>query len=172
MKITRHIIAVLALTFAALVPLPSHAGALDNYGENKIVDALLRGQAIGTPASWYIALYTDTCTEGAAGTEVSTSGTAYGRQAVTAALANWAGTQSAGSTTASSGTGGTTSNNAAITWTQSTAAWGNVQSVGFTDASTAGNRWICINLTTPYNVTAAGITVSFPAGSLQFQIDN
>jgi len=172
MKLTRHILAVLALTFAALVPLPSHAGALDNYGENKIVDALLRGQAIGTPASWYIALYTDTCTEGAAGTEVSTSGTAYGRQAVTASLANWAGTQSAGSTVASSGTNGTTSNNGAITWTQSTAAWGNVQSVGFTDASTAGNRWICINLTTPYNVTASGITVSFPAAALQFQIDN
>ena len=168
----RHILAALVLTFAALVPLPSMAGALDNYGENKLIDALLRGQSIGTPASWYIALYTDTCTEGAAGTEVSTSGTAYARQAVTASLANWAGTQSAGSTVASSGTNGTTSNNGAITWTQSTAAWGNLQSVGFTDAATAGNRWICINLTTPSNVSAAGVTVSLPAWSLQFQIDN
>jgi len=168
----RQILAALVLSFAALVPMPAAAGALDNYGENKLVDALLRGQAIGTPASWYIALYTDTCTEGAAGTEVSTSGTAYARQAVTAGLTQWAGTQSAGSTTASSGTNGTTSNNAAITWTQSTAAWGNVQSVGFTDASTAGNRWICINLTSAFNVTGSGITVSFPAGSLQFQIDN
>lgn len=172
LKQFRHITATIFCLVVAFLPLPASAGALDNYGENKLVDALLRGQAIGTPASWYIALYTDTCTEGAVGTEVSTSGTAYARQAVTAALANWAGTQSAGSTTASSGTGGTTSNNAAITWTQSTAAWGNVQSVGFTDAATAGNRWICINLTTPYNVTAAGITVSFPAAALQFQIDN
>jgi len=40
------------------------------------------------------------------------------------------------------------------------------------DASSAGNRWICINLTTPFNVSAAGVTVSFPAGSLTFQIDN
>ena len=168
----RHILAALVLTLAALVPLPSMAGALDNYGENKLLDALLRGQAIGTPATWYIALYTDTCTEGAAGTEVSTSGTAYARQAVTAGLTQWAGTQSAGSTTASTGTNGTTSNNAAITWTQSTAAWGNLQAVGFMDASTAGNRWICINLTSAFNVTGSGITVSLPAASLQFQIDN
>lgn len=172
MKHLTRFVGALILAVVTVFAAPVHAGALDNYGENKIIDALLRGQAIGTPASWYIALYTDTCTEGAAGTEVNTSGTAYARQAVTAALANWAGTQSAGSTTASSGTNGTTSNNAAITWPQSTAAWGNVQSVGFTDASTAGNRWICINLTTPYNVTAAGITVSFPAAALQFQIDN
>lgn len=147
-------------------------GSLSDYGENKVLDALIRGQAIGTPATWYIALYTDTCTDAGSGTEVSTSGTGYGRQPVTASLANWAGTQSAGSTTASSGTGGTTSNNNAIPWSVSAAAWGNVQSVGWTDASTAGNRWLCINLTTPINVTGAGFTVNFPAGTLQFQIDN
>ena len=148
------------------------ATSFSDLGENKVIDAVLRGQAIGTPATWYIALYTDTCSDSAGGTEVSTSGTAYARQAVAASLANWAGTQSAGSTTASSGTGGTSSNNNAITWSVSTASWGNVQSVGWTDASTAGNRWICINLTSAINVSAAGFTVSFPAGTLQFQIDN
>ena len=148
------------------------AAALSNYGENKVVDALLRGQAIGTPATWYIALYADTCTDSGSGTEVSTSGTAYARQGVTAGLTQWAGTQSAGSTTASSGTGGTTSNNSTITWSTSTAAWGNIQSVGWTDAQTAGNRWICIDLTTPINITGAGATPSFSAGQLQFQIDN
>lgn len=150
----------------------AHATALTDFGENKSLDALLRAQAIGTPATWYIALFTDTCTDAGPGTEVSTSGTAYARQAVTASLANWAGTQSAGSTTASSGTGGTTSNNNAITWSASTAAWGNVQSVGWMDASTAGNRWICINLTAALNVTGAGFTVTFAAGQLTFQIDN
>ena len=163
-----------SILFLAALAISSIAGAtsFQDYGENKVIDAVLRGQAIGTPATWYIALYTDTCSDSASGTEVSTSGTAYARQAVTASLANWAGTQSAGSTSASSGTGGTTSNNNAITWSASTASWGNVQSVGWTDASTAGNRWICINLTAAINVSAAGFTVNFPAGTLQFQIDN
>ncbi len=150
----------------------AHAGALSDYGENKLVDALLRGQSIGTPATWYIALFTTTCTDAGPGTEVSTSGTAYARQAVTASLANWAGTQSAGSTVASSGTGGTTSNNNAITWSASTSAWGTVTSVGWMDASTAGNRWICLDLASSLNVSGSGFTVSFAAGQLSFQIDN
>lgn len=151
---------------------PAYAGALTDYAENKALDALVRGQAIGTPASWHIALFTDTCTDAGPGTEVSTSGTGYGRQAVTAGLTQWAGSQSAGSTLASSGTGGTTSNNASITWSASTAAWGNIQSVGWMDAASAGNRWICINLTAPLNVSGAGFTVQFGATALSFQIDN
>lgn len=146
------------------------AADLSNYAENKIVDALLRGQTLGAPATGYWALGTDTCTDAGPGTEVS--GGSYARVSVVSSLANWAGTQSAGSTVASSGTTGTTSNNAAITFPQSTAAWGNLQSVWLMDAASSGNRWICINLTTPFNVSAAGVTVSFPAGSLTFQIDN
>lgn len=172
MKKTLHtLFATLALALALFAG-PAQSAALSDYGENKVVDALLRGQAIGTPATWYVALFTTTCTDAGPGTEVSTSGTAYARQAVTASLANWAGTQSAGSTTASSGTGGTTSNNAAITWTASTAAWGTILAVGWMDASTAGNRWICIDLTSSLNVSGAGFTVQFAAGQLQFQIDN
>lgn len=171
---TRHLLAAAAIGLAlqAAWSPPASAVALTNFGENKALDALVRGQAIGTPANWHIALYTDTCTDAGPGTEVSTVGTAYGRQSVAASMAAWAGTQSAGSTVASTGTGGTTSNNSAITWTASTAAWGNIQSVGWTDASTAGNRWICIDLTTPLNVSGAGFTVSFSAGQLTFQIDN
>ncbi len=172
----RRILAALAIAFAAalgaLAPIPAAAGALSDYGENKLVDALLRGQSIGTPATWYIALFTTTCTDAGPGTEVSTSGTAYARQAVTASLANWAGTQGAGTTVASTGTNGTTSNNNAITWSASTAAWGTVTSVGWMDASSAGNRWICIDLTSSLNVSGSGFTVSFAAGQLSFQIDN
>ena len=168
----RLIVAALAIACAALIAPIATAADLTNYGENKVIDALFRGQALGAPASWHLALYTDTCTDAGPGTEVSTSGTAYARQAVTAGLTQWAGTQSAGSTTASTGTGGTTSNNAVITWTESSASWGNIQSVGFTDASTAGNRWVCINLSAPFNVSGAGITVKFNTGTLTFQIDN
>ena len=148
------------------------AADLTNYGENRIIDALFRGQSIGTPASWHIALYTDTCTDAGPGTEVSTSGTAYARQAVASSLANWAGTQSAGSTVASTGASGTTSNNVLIAWAESSAAWGTVQSVGFTDASAAGNRWICINLASPFAVSGSGITLKFSPGTLTFQVDD
>src|SRR6185312_7402761 len=44
------------------------------------------------------------------------SGSAYARVAVPSSLANFAGTQGAGTTTASSGSSAVTSNNAAITW--------------------------------------------------------
>lgn len=148
----------------------AHAGALTDFGENKVLDALVRGQTLGAPATGYIGLATDTCSDSAAGTEPS--GNAYARVAYSASLANWAGTQSAGSTTASSGSGGTTSNNNAITWSASTGAWGTLQSVRWYDASTAGNSWICINLTSSLNVSGAGFTVQFSAGQLQFQIDN
>ena len=148
----------------------AHADALSNFGENKVMDALLRGQSLGAPATMYMGLATDTCTDAGAGTEPS--GGAYARVAVTSSLANWSGTQSAGSTTASTGTNGTTSNNAVIAWPASTAAWGNLQSVRWYDAASAGNSWICINLASALNVSGAGFTVQFTAGQLQFQIDN
>jgi hypothetical protein len=174
MKNIRLNLAALFLAAAALIggifSAPAHAGSLLDYAENKLVDALLRAQAIGTPATWYIGLTTDTCTDTGNGTEPA--GNAYARVAVTASLANWAGTQSAGSTTASSGTGGTTSNNNAITFPTSTGAWGTVVAVRWYDASTAGNAWICINLTSSLNVSGTGFTVSFSSGQLSFQIDN
>lgn len=171
-KTFRHVFA-LALAVLMYLGAPAAVAAdLTNYAENKIVDALFRGQALGAPASWHMALFTDTCTDAGPGTEVSASGTAYSRQAVAASLAAWAGTQSAGSTIASTGTGGTTSNNALITWSESTASWGTIQSVGFMDASTAGNRWVCINLASPFAVSAAGVTVKFNPAALTFQIDD
>lgn len=140
---------------------------LTNYAENKVIDALFRGQALGVPATWYVALYTSDPTEtGAAGTEIT--GGSYARVAVTASLANFAGTQSAGSTTASSGTGGQTSNNAAITFPAPTANWGVASHFGILDASTAGNAWIYGALTTPKTINNGDPAPSFPIASLTF----
>lgn len=172
-KLRFNLLCVAVSAFALLGGLASsmaHAGALNDYAENKIVDAVIRGQTLGAPATAYIGLATDTCTDSSAGTEPS--GNAYARVSVASSLANWAGTQAAASTTASSGTGGTTSNNNVITWTASTGAWGTLQSVRWYDASTAGNSWICINLTSSLAVSGSGFTVSFPAAALSFQIDN
>lgn len=160
--------ALIALTLA-LTGLFTHAGALTDYAENKIVDALLRGQALGAPATFYIRLNTTSCSDSVSGTEVS--GGSYARVAVTSSLANWAGTQSAGSTVASSGTGGTTSNNAVITFPTPSAGWGTVTSVEWMDAVSGGNSWICVALTLNKTINS-GDTVTFPAAALSFQADN
>lgn len=167
--IINRIVLVVLLAVSALSA-PAFAGALTDFAENKIIDATLRGQAIGAPATWYVALYTVCPTDSAAGTEVT--GTGYARVAVTAGLTQWAGTQAAASTIASSGTGGTTSNNAAITFlTPGAGGWATSVCWGITDASTAGNLWIYSALTTGKTINE-GDAVSFAAGAATFQIDN
>ncbi|MBK7815036.1 MAG: hypothetical protein IPJ52_12425 [Rhodocyclaceae bacterium] len=100
------------------------------------------------------------------------TGGSYARVAVTAGLTQWAGTQSAGSTTASSGTGGTTSNNATVTFPAPTANWGTVTCWGLTDASSAGNIWVYSTLTTNKTINNGDAAPSFAAGAATFQIDN
>lgn len=137
---------------------------LTNYAENKLIDALMRAQSLGAPATWYIGLLT-AAADAEAGTLTEVSGGSYARVAVTASLANWAGTQGAGTTAASSGTGGQTSNNAAIAFPTATAAWGTVTHVALFDASTGGNAWIVIALTASRTV-ASGDPCSFAAAAL------
>ncbi len=140
---------------------------LTNFAENKLVDAVLRAQAIGTPATWHVALFTSDPTEtGSAGTEVS--GGSYARVAVTASLANFAGTQSAGSTTASSGTGGASSNNGVITFPAPTANWGVITHWMLMDASSGGNGWIYAPLTASKTVNNGDAAPSFAIGALTF----
>ena len=170
MKRLHAFFTAIILAFACLAaPMAAHAQALTNFAENKIVDALVRGQALGAPSTWYIGLDTAACTEAGGGTEVT--GGSYARAAVSGTLAAWAGTQSSGSTTASSGTGGTTSNNASIPFATPTANWGTVVSVRWWDAASAGNAWVCTTLGASQTINS-GNTVSFPVGSLTLQIDN
>lgn len=148
----------------------AHAGAMSDYLENKLTDALLRGQTYTMPATVYVALATTTGSDAACGTEVS--GGSYARVAVTSSLANWAGTQSAGSTTASSGTSGTTSNNAAITFPSPTASWGTVVEWCVLDASSGGNLLFRAALTVSKTVNNGDAAPSFAPGALTWQIDN
>lgn len=143
--------------------------ALSNYLENKIVDALMRGQAFPTIANTYVGLLTAEPSDTGGGTEVT--GGSYARVTVASSLANWAGTQAAASTTASSGTGGTTSNNAAITFPTPSAGWGTVTHVAVYDAASAGNLLWHTALTVSKTINS-GDAVSFPAASLTLQIDN
>lgn len=146
--------------------------AMSNYLENKIIDWLFRAQAFTPPATMYVALHTATPSDTGGGTEVSTSSTGYARVGVTSALANWAGTQSAGSTTASSGTGGTTSNNAAITFGAPIADWGRITHFGIYDASTGGNLLFYGALDTAKNVNNGDASPSYAISALTVQIDD
>jgi hypothetical protein len=139
------------------------AGKSD-YLENKWIDFVFRGQAFTPAATLYIALFTAAPSDAGGGTEVS--GGSYARVAVTSALANWAGTQSAGSTTASSGTGGQTSNNNPVTFPAPSADWGRITHFAIMDAASSGNQYDWAALTTPKNVNNGDTAPSFAAGTL------
>jgi hypothetical protein len=142
--------------------------SVTNYAQNKLIDALLRAQSLSAPATFYAALYTvaPTATSGS-GTEVT--GGAYARQAITSSLANWAGTQGAGTTVASTGTSGTTSNNAQIQFPVATASWGTVVDLALLDALTAGNMWMFGTLGSSLAVSTGG-QPTFAAATLTFSI--
>lgn len=137
--------------------------AMSNYLENALVDQLFRGQSAPTTSTLYVGLLTSAPSDAGGGTEVS--GGSYARVSVASSLANWAGTQSAGSTVASSGTGGQTSNNGAITFPTPSAGWGTVTHFGIYDASTSGNLLFYGALTIAKTINEAD-TVTFPAASL------
>lgn len=160
------------LLFAALFAFTglANAGALTDFAENKLIDYLFRAQASSLPATWYVGLFTTCPTDSTAGTEVT--GGSYARVSVTSSLVNWAGTQSAGSTTASTGTGGTTSNNGAITFPAPSANWGTVECWGLFDASTSGNLWVFSALTINKTINNGDAAPSFAAAAATFQIDN
>ncbi|MEO8527291.1 MAG: hypothetical protein ABI460_21345 [Caldimonas sp.] len=137
---------------------------MTNYMENKLAD-FLRGQGLTLPTNWYMAL-------GSAASDSSfteLSGTGYARQSVARSLANFAGTQGAGTTVASSGTSHATSNNGAISWGDPGSAWGTANYVGFFDASTGGNCWIVVPISplvittgspNPVQVAIAGLALA------------
>lgn len=137
--------------------------AMSDFLENRLIDQLFRGQAAPTTTTLHVGLLTAAPSDSGGGTEVS--GGSYARVAVTSSLANWAGTQSAGSSVASTGSGGQTSNNVAITFPTPTAGWGNVTHFGIYDAASGGNLLFWGALTIAKTINQAD-TVTFPAASL------
>jgi hypothetical protein len=101
------------------------------------------------------------------------SGGSYARQSILASLANWAGTQSAGSTTASTGTSGTTSNNNVITFNTGTIS-GTNNAVGmfFISDVAAVNIYFMGFITGGPVLVTTGATATFAAAALTIQEDN
>jgi hypothetical protein len=166
-KLIRFLAILVIFTSALFSCAPAQAQAVGDYGENQVIDTIFRAQATSLTANVFVGLSTAACSDSTVGTEVT--GGSYARVAVARSLANWAGTQGAGTTVASSGTGGQTSNNIVVTFATPSAGWGLVTHAFVADALTGNNLLFCQALTTSKTINS-GDTVSFPAGALTFTI--
>jgi len=135
--------------------------AASNYLENKVLDHVLTATSYTAPGTRYLALFTNTSGSAAAnleaGTltdEVTTSGSAYARKAVTFAAAS----------------SGSSATNATVTFDAATANWGTVTHVAIMDGGTAGSGNVLLwgEVTTSktietgdtFQVTSGNLTVS------------
>tara|TARA_Y100000031_G_scaffold154247_1_gene201366 strand:- start:355 stop:747 length:393 start_codon:yes stop_codon:yes gene_type:complete len=126
-----------------------------NYLETEILDHVFAGAAYTAPGTHYLALFT-AVSDGEAGsvTEVSTSGTAYARVAVSFTTS-----------------GDTTSNSGAVEYATATGSgFGTVTHVGVYDASTSGNL-MCYATLTASKAIAAGDVFRVPAGDLDITLN-
>lgn len=148
--------------------------AMSDYLENKIVDAIFRGQTLPTITTTYIGLTTNPLYDANTGTNASEFAFAggYTRVAITGSLTNWMGTSYNTGGTVSAGTNGTVSNNTAITFPAPTGAWGVANSFGLFDAATAGNLLFFGQLTNPKTINAGDAAPTFTANTLSIQLDN
>jgi hypothetical protein len=149
---------------AALAPIsapPAHAASLTDYAEGELIKHIFRTGSFTKPTVLAVGLLTASCSDSAAGTEVT--GGSYARVQVNPADANWA---------AITGNNGTTSNVSAITFPAPTANWGSVTHFAIYDATSSGNMLVCQALTTPKTINNGDAAPSFGAGALTFQIDN
>jgi len=166
--------ALAAVALSTAVVQPASAQAFSDYAENVIVDRLVRGQATPAfPTTWYVALFTGAgCDDTNTFTNEVANSNGYARASFTANMTNWDGTQGGNVTVASSGTGGQTKNNVAITFgTPSGAGWGTVTYWALTDNATrgAGNIWVCAALTASKTINS-GDTVSFAINALTITV--
>lgn len=173
MKSIRKILAGLAIGLvvaaAGLAPNVSEAGAASNFFVNKLLDATLRGQAAYTPATTYLAIATSTGSSAACGTEATYTG--YARVAVTSSLANWAGTQGAGTTSVSSGTSGQSSNNIVVTFGAPTSGPTVATSLCLFDAASGGNLIFQTALTTSKTINSGDSAPSVAISALSWTIN-
>ena len=151
---------------------------LDNF-ENSLVDFLYRGQSLtvgGQTISWstaptyYVGLFTVMPTDAGGGTEVS--GGSYARVPVQASLVNFAGTQGAGSTTASTGTSGQTSNNASVTFPTPTADWGTAVGFGLFSTLSGGTPIQAGALNQSLIIQNGQSAPMFEPGAIVIKVDN
>lgn len=138
-----------------------------DYLENKLVDHLFRTTAFVKPTALYVALFTAAPSDLGGGTEVA--GGSYARANLAPLDTNWKATQG-GTSGASSGTGGQTSNAVAITFPVPTGNWGTVTHFGIFDAASAGNLLIWDALTASRTILSGDPAPSFAVDALAITI--
>lgn len=141
---------------------------LTDYYRNRQIDEQLRGQAYTAPPIWYLALAS--AASAVSVTEVTAGGVT--RVAVAASLANFSGTQAEGSTAASSGTTGLSSNNIEIEFIDEATDAVSAAFIVFYDAASGGNacRYYAIRDSGGSPITrnwSAGDRVYIPIGDLE-----
>jgi hypothetical protein len=130
--------------------------AASNYLENKILDHVLTATAYTQP-SRFIALFTGNPGEAGSFTnEVSTSGTAYARQAVTFAAAS----------------SGSSATNATVTFPTATANFGTITHVAVVDSDTEGSGNVLFyGAVTTSKTIETGDTFQISSGNLTISLD-
>lgn len=127
--------------------------SFSNYLETELLDHVFTNSAYTSPTTVYVSLHTANPDEDASGAEVSTSGTAYARQAGTFSV-----------------TGNTATTTAAVEYPTATAGYGTVTHVGIWDASSAGNMLAYAALTASKTIST-GDVFRIPAGDLDITLD-
>ncbi len=140
---------------------------MTDIAENDFIDVYIRGQTSAKPATWTIRLYTAAPGEAGGGTEASYQNYAPATQA--ASLANFAGTQGAGTTTASTGTGGQTSNNNVLTFGTAAGATGTPQTLTHFQWCNNAAGWFYGTLTSSRTINNGDVAPSFAAAALTLQ---
>jgi hypothetical protein len=130
--------------------------AASNYLENKILDHVLTATAYTQP-SRFLALFTgDPGEAGSFTNEVSTSGTAYARQAVTFAAAS----------------SGSSATNATVTFPTATANFGTITHVAVVDGDTEGaGNVLFYGAVTVSKLIETGDTFQISSGNLTISLN-
>lgn len=141
-------------------------GGLSDYASNRLIDLVFRAQAFTWPGNVIIRLMTSAPSNAGGGNEVPAGG-GYVSQSVPSSLTAWSGTQGAGSTTASTGTSGRTSNNNPIVYPAPTSAWGTVTHLAVSDGAGVGaNLLYWRAMDTPRTIAGGGPAPRFAADNL------
>ena len=127
--------------------------ALSDHAENLLLNWLMTTDAVTRPTAWYVGLYTAAPSDAGGGTEVSGNG--YTRQAISCGTAT--------------GTGGTTSNDANITFTAAGGDWGTITHIGIFDAS-SGGQLLWHGAMSASKTIADGDTLQFNTGNIDLTI--
>lgn len=131
--------------------------AASDFLENKLLDHVLKYSTAPYtgPSTVYLALFTASTglETNSPSAEISTSGTAYGRQSIAFATAS----------------SGSSASNATVTFTAATSNWGTITHVALMDASTAGNVLFHGAVTTSKTIET-GDTFQVSSGNLTISL--